>query len=70
MTSPFPVIDGHNDLPWERRESHDSGLDGIDSEQDSLHTDLPKLRAGGVVGQFWSVFVPADDPDPARTTLQ
>ncbi|WIA99242.1 dipeptidase [Curtobacterium sp. MCBA15_012] len=66
----FPVIDGHNDLPWERRESHDSGVEGIDTEQDTLHTDLPKLRAGGVVGQFWSVFVPADDPDPVRTTLQ
>ncbi|KQS14556.1 membrane dipeptidase [Curtobacterium sp. Leaf183] len=70
MTLPFPVIDGHNDLPWERRESHDSGVEGIDTEQDSLHTDLPKLRAGGVVGQFWSVFVPADDPEPVRTTLQ
>jgi len=67
---PFPVIDGHNDLPWERRDAHGSGVEGIDSEQDSLHTDLPKLRAGGVVGQFWSVFVPADDPDPVRTTLQ
>ncbi|SDQ66272.1 membrane dipeptidase [Curtobacterium sp. UNCCL20] len=67
---PFPVIDGHNDLPWERRDTHDSGVEGIDSEDGSLHTDLPKLRAGGVVGQFWSVFVPADDPDPVRTTLQ
>jgi membrane dipeptidase len=66
----FPVIDGHNDLPWERRESHDSGVEGIDTEQGTLHTDLPKLRAGGVVGQFWSVFVPSDDPDPVRTTLQ
>ncbi|MFJ3033246.1 dipeptidase [Curtobacterium pusillum] len=67
---PFPVIDGHNDLPWERRETHDSGVEGIDSEADSLHTDLPKLRAGGVVGQFWSVFVPCDEPDPVRATLQ
>ena len=67
---PFPVIDGHNDLPWERRDTHASGVEGIDSEEGSLHTDLPKLRAGGVVGQFWSVFVPADDPDPVRTTLQ
>ncbi len=66
----FPVIDGHNDLPWERRESHGSGVEGIDTEQGTLHTDLPKLRAGGVVGQFWSVFVPSDDPDPVRTTLQ
>ncbi|WP_144751769.1 dipeptidase [Curtobacterium pusillum] len=67
---PFPVIDGHNDLPWERRETHDSGVEGIDSEEGSLHTDLPKLRAGGVVGQFWSVFVPCDEPDPVRATLQ
>lgn len=66
----FPVIDGHNDLPWERRESHGSGVEGIDTEDGTLHTDLPKLRAGGVVGQFWSVFVPSDDPDPVRTTLQ
>ncbi|MBT2503509.1 dipeptidase [Curtobacterium sp. ISL-83] len=66
----FPVIDGHNDLPWERRETHDSSVEGIDTEHGTLHTDLPKLRAGGVVGQFWSVFVPADDPDPVRTTLQ
>jgi membrane dipeptidase len=66
----FPVIDGHNDLPWERRDTHASGLDGIDSETDSLHTDLPKLRAGGVVGQFWSVYVPVEEPDPVRTTLQ
>ncbi|MGU3409794.1 dipeptidase [Microbacterium sp. M1A1_1b] len=70
MRFPFAVIDGHNDLPWERRESHGSGVQGIDTERDSLHTDLPKLRAGGVVGQFWSVFVPADEPDPVRTTLQ
>ncbi|AZS37651.1 hypothetical protein CVS47_02292 [Microbacterium lemovicicum] len=66
----FPVIDGHNDLPWERRESHDSGLEGIDAEVGSLHTDLPKLRAGGVVGQFWSVFVPTDVEDPVGATLQ
>lgn len=69
-TFAFPVIDGHNDLPWERRETHDSGVEGIDSETDSLHTDLPKLRAGGVVGQFWSVFVPVEEADPVRTTLQ
>jgi membrane dipeptidase len=69
-TLPFPVVDGHNDLPWERRETHASSVEGVDTERDSLHTDLPKLRAGGVVGQFWSVFVPVDDPDPVRTTFQ
>ncbi|WP_439688875.1 dipeptidase [Curtobacterium sp. SP.BCp] len=66
----FPVIDGHNDLPWERRDTHGSGVEGIDTEEGSLHTDVPKLRAGGVVGQFWSVFVPCSEPDPVRTTLQ
>jgi membrane dipeptidase len=69
-TLPFPVVDGHNDLPWERRETHASSVEGVDTERDSLHTDLPKLRVGGVVGQFWSVFVPVDDPDPVRTTFQ
>ncbi|MBE7161338.1 MAG: dipeptidase [Williamsia herbipolensis] len=69
-TLPFPVIDGHNDLPWESRETHGSSVDGVDGTDRTLHTDLPKLRAGGVVGQFWSVFVPCDDPDPVRTTFQ
>jgi membrane dipeptidase len=70
MNVAFPVIDGHNDLPWECRESRDSSVEGVDGTERTLHTDLPKLRAGGVVGQFWSVFVPTDDPDPVRTTFQ
>ena len=73
----FPLIDGHNDLPWELRERARHGQrDGGDVTTLSLapgdpaavnlaapvagtHTDLPRLAAGGVGGQFWSVYVPA-----------
>ena len=58
-----PVVDGHNDLPWALREQVRYDLDQRDVRQDQsahLHTDLPRLRAGGVGGQFWSVYVRAD----------
>ncbi len=56
-----PVLDGHNDLPWEARERFGYDLDRLDLESGgtATHTDLPRLRAGGVGAQFWSVFVPA-----------
>ncbi|MEZ3161217.1 membrane dipeptidase [Microbacterium sp. BWT-B31] len=56
----IPVIDGHNDLAWERRERFGYGTAGLDGLVPGLHTDLPRLTAGGVGGQFWSVWV-----DPA-----
>ena len=73
----FPLIDGHNDLPWELRERAGHGQrDGGGVTTLSLapgdpaavnlaapvagtHTDLPRLAAGGVGAQFWSVYVPA-----------
>ncbi|NHA67796.1 dipeptidase [Phycicoccus flavus] len=56
-----PVIDGHNDLPWEARERAGYDWDRLDLAAGGLptHTDLPRLREGGVGAQFWSVFVPA-----------
>ncbi len=58
LLSRHPVVDGHNDLPWALREG---GPDAdIAGPVGFTHTDLPRLRAGGVGGQFWSVFVPAD----------
>jgi membrane dipeptidase len=57
-----PVVDGHNDLPWALREQVGYRIDERDIAQDQstyLHTDLDRLRAGGVGAQFWSVFVPA-----------
>ncbi|MFF2811470.1 dipeptidase [Streptomyces sp. NPDC058000] len=59
----WPVVDGHNDLPWALREQVRYDLDRRDVATDqsaSLHTDIPRLRAGGVGAQFWSVYVRSD----------
>ncbi|MFE9257085.1 dipeptidase [Streptomyces sp. NPDC006879] len=58
-----PVVDGHNDLPWALREqvAYDLARRDIAADQSAhLHTDLPRLRAGGVGAQFWSVYVRSD----------
>ncbi|MEU9231976.1 dipeptidase [Streptomyces subrutilus] len=55
-----PVVDGHNDLPWALRKQVRYDLDRRDIAGDQsayLHTDIPRLRAGGVGAQFWSVYV-------------
>ena len=59
-----PLIDGHNDLPWALRQQHGNDPHAVDltanlDASTELHTDIPRLRAGGVGGQFWSVYVPA-----------
>lgn len=56
-----PLIDGHNDYPWAVREKGGRDLATLDMRQPqpALHTDFARLRAGGVGGQFWSVYVPA-----------
>ncbi|MET9970796.1 dipeptidase [Streptomyces sp. NPDC006356] len=59
----FPVVDGHNDLPWALREQvrYDLGARDIATHQGAhLHTDLPRLREGGVGAQYWSVYVRSD----------
>ena len=55
------LFDGHNDLPWAFREMGTPTFDKVDiaKSQPKLHTDIPRLRAGGVKAQFWSVYVPA-----------
>jgi membrane dipeptidase len=61
-----PLIDGHNDLPWQFREECKGDLKGIDLARDNsghlptVVTDIPRLRAGHLGGQFWSVYVPSD----------
>ena len=61
MLAGAPVIDGHNDLAWELRSRvrYDlSDLDlALDQTASGLHTDLARMRAGGMGAQFWSVFV-------------
>jgi membrane dipeptidase len=66
-----PLIDGHNDLPWEIRDRFKSDFAAIDlrsdtsrlaagAEQTPLMTDIPRLRAGMVGAQFWSVWIPVN----------
>ena len=59
-----PLIDGHNDLPWQYEERVKNHLAQIDIRQDQskitppLHTDIARLRQGRLGGQFWSVYIP------------
>jgi membrane dipeptidase len=64
-----PLIDGHNDLPWEIRERFKSDPAALNLAADTQHlpfeegqaalmTDIPRLRAGHVGAQFWSVWIP------------
>jgi membrane dipeptidase len=68
------LVDGHNDLPWKIRERGSPTFDKLDISQPQagLHTDIPRLREGGVKAQFWSVYVPAStrhDGQALSTTL-
>lgn len=80
-----PLIDGHNDLPWALREGYgvaamDVNLNlstatlkaPLNAELPPLHTDIPRLRAGHVGGQFWSVWVPPSlkGPEAVQATLE
>ena len=58
------LIDGHNDLAWHIRKYGDKSFDKLDisQPQPELQTDIPRLRKGGMGGQFWSVWIPADTP--------
>jgi membrane dipeptidase len=57
-----PLIDGHNDYPWAVRENVARDIARLDiaKPQPSIHTDIARLKAGGVGGQFWSVYTPSD----------
>jgi membrane dipeptidase len=60
LLADHPLVDGHNDLAWAMRRLCDYDLDAVDlvAGEPRLHTDLPRLRQGGVGAQFWSVYVP------------
>ncbi len=66
------LFDGHNDLPWELRKSGNSSFDQVDiaKSQPQQHTDIPRLKAGGVKAQFWSVYVSADTMVTGDSLLQ
>jgi membrane dipeptidase len=82
-----PLIDGHNDLPWELRDRYDSDVTRVDlgastlglplpahmpADTAPLMTDIPRLRAGRVGGQFWSVWTPPAQSGPVaiKTTIE
>jgi membrane dipeptidase len=65
-----PLIDGHNDLPWQFL-NRKLPLEKIDLAKDTgklapaLLTDIPRLRAGGVGAQFWAIYLPPKPTGPA-----
>ena len=75
-----PLIDGHNDLPWEIRDRFAGDLAKIDLDRSTaelpapegsapLMTDIPRLRAGHVGAQFWSVWIPVATQGPAAVQM-
>ncbi len=66
LLSQVPLVDGHNDLPWEYRKRVQNHMDKIDLRAGTakldppMHTDIPRLRQGGLGGQFWSVYIPVE----------
>ncbi|MFJ3925429.1 dipeptidase [Streptomyces sp. NPDC090022] len=75
LLAEHPVVDGHNDLPWALRKQVRYDLEQRDIAADQsafLHTDIPRLRAGGVGAQFWSVYVTAElaGDDAVSATLE
>jgi membrane dipeptidase len=75
-----PLIDGHNDLPWEIRARFGGDLTKIDLAASTsvlpappdgapLMTDIPRLRQGRVGAQFWSVWIPAATKGPPAVQM-
>jgi membrane dipeptidase len=72
-----PLIDGHNDVPWQYRGRANYKMSELDFMNTldldrPMHTDIPRLVEGGVGGQFWSVYVPAgmSEPQAVQATLE
>jgi membrane dipeptidase len=68
-----PLVDGHNDLPWAIREQKgmERDVDAYDLRKKTPHqTDLARIRAGKLGGQFWSVYIPGDIKDSGYARVQ
>ncbi|XP_078526927.1 dipeptidase 1 [Lissotriton helveticus] len=68
-----PVIDGHNDLPWQLLKTFNNKLSVVDLYTlDTTHTNIPKLKEGFVGAQFWAAYVPCDTQgkDAVKRTLE
>ncbi|XP_064168566.1 dipeptidase 1-like [Anguilla rostrata] len=67
-----PLIDGHNDLPWQIRKQFNNQLSKVDLNTiQTTHTNIPKIKEGHLAAQFWSAYVPCDTQhkDAVRQTL-
>src|SRR2546426_4371431 len=58
LLKPVPLTDGHNDIPDAIGERGGLASGACAASQPKLMTDIPRLRAGGVGGRFWSAYVP------------
>jgi membrane dipeptidase len=67
-----PLIDGHNDLPYELRDRFGGSFDSLDiaMPQPTVMTDIPRLKEGLVGAQFWSTWTPSDAERPARMGME
>lgn len=73
LMSEVPLIDGHNDLPWQLRKQFNNELNKVDlNTLNSTHTNIPKIKEGRLGAQFWSAYVPCDTQykDAVRQTLE
>nr|ACO08892.1 Dipeptidase 1 precursor [Osmerus mordax] len=73
LMSETPLIDGHNDLPWQLRMKFNNQLSNVDLYTlNNTHTNIPKIREGRLGAQFWSAYVPCESQykDAVRQTLE
>ena len=72
LTKSMIVFDGHNDLPWRLRKDGDVTFTTLDIAKrlTTGQTDIPRARQGGLKAQFWSVYVPTEQPDPALAVIE
>ncbi|XP_051757474.1 dipeptidase 1 [Ctenopharyngodon idella] len=68
-----PLIDGHNDLPWQMRSLFNNQLNTVDLYTlNTTHTNIPKIKEGRLSAQFWAAYVPCETQykDAVRQTLE
>ena len=67
-----PLVDGHNDLPIAARFRRAGDVADLQSGSEPMHTDMDRLKAGGVGAQLWSVYIPASvtGDEAVRYTLE
>lgn len=73
LMSETPLIDGHNDLPWQMRKLFNNQLSLVDLHTfNGTHTNIQKIKDGRLGAQFWSAYVPCETQykDAVRQTFE